>query len=520
MYIVRDSKSKPPKLAPSAILPPRPQEEAPLDQTDFKGAAEPFRQQAKMKLLALRIPEPTPTQVELTALTLAEKDLKINGGTQPQVNLQGFALQTQYLGRMAAAGLGVTGANAPLLAQILSEFDSEKLFTPLAHCGNNHFHQLGHSVGDLYLANQAAGLESYSKEYEIPLAGLYSSNEQASVNDSLKWLEQRIGKPNLRRFLNTITINTFLGETTDREGRSQNTIAGLSDGPNIALERAYLNRPNELRHFLSHEFGHSIDVNLSEGRAQYRTDLGDTPFGTSKDPDDCASPYATLNAREDFADTHAFLMENWSECRGLPQIALHGRGLLGDKMAWVLQNAYGLEVPPKSPRTEETVRMVGQGDSPFGWVNHAGQVMGAKSEYQAGLRDLLKFIDPKTGQVNSEAYLHPANKDLPQRSWLYQRFFTESDSKIARAEPVRVEDTMKDLKKIGQIDSRLRTHKSDAQELKDQKSQIGLSIRRSLERGREPFFLEVKGLLEQTGLDETYPQLGTYLELARGNFTR
>jgi hypothetical protein len=103
----------------------------------------------------------------------------------------------------------------------------------------------------------------------------------------------------------------------------------------VMLSRHELFSGDNLQQRLFHEGGHAFEVRrgmIQDGVA--------TPFG--KGP--TVSEYARLNASEDLAETHRYLLQHWDDIQADPERYLHGNGAVGQKVK-ALVKEYGLDLP-------------------------------------------------------------------------------------------------------------------------------------------------------------------------------
>ena len=283
-----------------------------------------LRLAAREKLRALPS-VPGPSEVEWTAVVLAESALAAPSPT-PVSKEQGW-----LAARAAAAGL-----LTPELAVVLNQVDPKTLMPFVERQGGNRIQMIGRGLATLTNANRAAGLECTSRQ-GFALLGVRTPQEKATLEAALDKTIAKIGLEKLRQVADRFELATALGQL-----KGDSSVVGLAGDRTVALERSLMRDPKLLQIKLEHEIGHLVDQDLAGAGQQWRSHGADTPFGKGES----VSEYAKLNAHEDFAETHAVLLRDWDELKTNPW-----RSVCGEKMAWILQHAYGIE--PGEPPSEE-----------------------------------------------------------------------------------------------------------------------------------------------------------------------
>lgn len=344
-----------------------------------------LRTAAREKLRALPS-VPGPAEIEWTAVVLAESALAAPSKT-PAAQEQGW-----LAARAAAAGI-----LTPELAVILSQVDAKALMPFQELQGENRIRMIGRGLETLTRANRAAGLEDTSK-HGFALLGVRTPQEKATLEAALDKTIARVGLEKLRQVADRFELATALGQLGKRD--EPTNVVGLAGDRTVALERALIADPKLLQIKLDHEIGHLVDQHLAPTGQQWRSHGKDTPFGKGA----TVSEYAGLNAHEDFAETHAVLLRDWEKVQADPLLAVHARGDVGRKMAWILSHAYGIEVGETPAAVAETLRRVDAGESPYGWRDAAGTLHGAREGYLQALSN----EDPWVKEALREGKFGPA----------------------------------------------------------------------------------------------------------------
>lgn len=276
---------------------------------------------AREKLRALPS-VPGPSEVEWTAVVLAESALGAVSAA-PAAKEQGW-----LTARAAAAGI-----LTPELAVVLNQVDEKTLMPFVERQGKNRIQMIGRGLQTLTNANRAAGLECTSRQ-GFALLGVRTPQEKETLEAALDETIAKIGLEKLKAVADRFELATALGQL-----KADSSVVGLAGDRTVALERSLLSDPKLLQIKLDHEIGHLVDQHLASGG--WRSHGADTPFGKGE----TVSEYARLNAHEDFAETHAVLLRDWDELKENPW-----RSVCGEKMAWILEHAYGVEVgePPSA----------------------------------------------------------------------------------------------------------------------------------------------------------------------------
>ncbi|MBT9583948.1 hypothetical protein IV102_11445 [bacterium] len=293
--------------------------------------ADPWRQAAR-----LRLSHPISSEVELTGLALFEKSLL--AAPSELVKADRRAENSLYVGALASlAGLGNAGLS-PAVMHILDDFHCWKQTGRLRTLGE---------CADQVVAARSAGpsvtLDSGLQGYGLPLHGPLSDHQVANVEMALQEIVRKTDSKALH-LVKEIYLRPFLAESVDAHGEAR-LVDGLAHGRGqVGLLNATAQDLNATRTALFHELGHELDHILSGGTTFFRSSQSDSPFGQG----DSVSAYAGTNAAEDFAETHATLIEDWDKIRACPDLFIHGRGQVGQKLAWIWQKGYREPLPHPS----------------------------------------------------------------------------------------------------------------------------------------------------------------------------
>lgn len=311
--------------------------------------AEAFREQARDRVTS---------GVEMTALALFERAV-LEAPTQLLSGSAGLPADPQkalYLSTLLALqGLPSSGLN-PALVQVLDDF---RVWQPQAQPG-----RVG-TLGDFSDQVQAARVVGSpaslaagpvdGKPYHIPLLGSTDPIEVAHIQSALQEMVRKTNSKALH-LVKEIYLRPFLAHFTDPQGQPQ-LVDGLAHNRQvIGILQASARDPQAARRALFHEAGHELDHILSKPGVAYRSSWDDNPFGQGE----CVSEYARTNATEDFAETHQVLIEEWDQIRECPDLFLHARGQIGEKLAWIWQKGYREELPPPSQALLEARRRLGE----------------------------------------------------------------------------------------------------------------------------------------------------------------
>jgi hypothetical protein len=183
-------------------------------------------------------------------------------------------------------------------------------------------------------------------DYSIPVHGFGRADELANVSEALQEIVKKTDSKALH-LVKEIYLRPFLAETLD--GEKPQLVDGLAYGrKRVGLILATTRDRQATRKALFHELGHELDHVLSGGTTLYRSSQEDNPFGKTKQRSDYLSDYATTSPAEDFAECHAELIDTWDHIQDCPDLFIHGRGKVGEKLAWILERGYRFELPPPS----------------------------------------------------------------------------------------------------------------------------------------------------------------------------
>lgn len=293
--------------------------------------ADPWRQAARSLLS-----RPISSEIELTGLALFEKSLL----AAPKELLQGDLLgkNSLYVGALASMlGMGNAGLS-PAVMNILEDFHCWEQTGPLRTLGE---------CRDQVVAARSAGpsvsLDSGLAGHRLPLHGPLSDQQVANVESALQEIVRKTDSKALH-LVKEVYLRPFLAESVDAQGQAQ-MVDGLAHGRGqVGMLNATAQDLDATRTALFHELGHELDHILSGGTSFFRSSQPDNPFGSGES----VSAYAGTNAAEDFAETHAILIEDWDKIRACPDLFIHGRGQVGQKLAWILQKGYREPLPHPS----------------------------------------------------------------------------------------------------------------------------------------------------------------------------
>ena len=328
----------PPAGNPSPRPYPRLQEalEVPPEQ-----AADQYRSAART-LLREQSPAmtfPISSEVEMTALTLFEKSL-LQGPAALAVVPGAKALGPHALySATLAALMGCPGSVSAGVAAVLDQF----------HCwqdrqGSSPLKTLG-EFEDQVVATHAVGPNTplACGEFSVNLCGHLQPNEVSNIHNALQEIVKKTDTKALH-LVKEIYVRPFLAEYHSPDG-SLAAIDGIANGRlKVGLLHSSARDPQACRLALFHELGHELEHILSGRYGPPCSERPDTPFGKTQDPADYVSPYARTAPGEDFAETHAALIMEWDKIMASPQSYLQSRGEIGNKMAWILEHGYRIQV--------------------------------------------------------------------------------------------------------------------------------------------------------------------------------
>lgn len=283
--------------------------------------AREFREQARARLGG-----GLSTEVEMTALALCERAIL----SAPKEAIEGPARSGLYAATLAT--LAGVGGLTQGVAAILEEFRCWQEPSALRTLGD---------CRDQLVAARAVGptqsLPTGFESYSIPLHGAWDEREERNVREALREIVGKTGGKALH-LVKEIYLRPFLAETAQGE-----LVDGLASGRRqVGLLNLTARDPAATRKALFHELGHELDRILSGGITFFRSSQEDNPFGHGAS----ISDYAATNAAEDFAETHAALIEDWDRIRECPELFVHSRGEIGQKLAWIWEKGYRQELAP------------------------------------------------------------------------------------------------------------------------------------------------------------------------------
>lgn len=285
------------------------------------GSAREYREQARARLKG-----GLATEVEVTALALCERAIL----SAPPESIEGPARSGLYAGTLATLA-GVGGLSQGVVA-VLEEFrcwQEPSVLRTLGDCRDQLV--AARAVGPTQAL--ATGFESYS----IPLHGALDPSEEFNVREALRESVRKTGGKVLH-LVKEIYLRPFLAETAQGE-----LVDGLASGRRqVGLLNLTARDLAATRKALFHELGHELDRILSGGITCFRSDQEDNPFGRGSS----ISDYGGTSAAEDFAETHAALIEDWDRIRECPELFVHSRGEIGHKLAWIWEKGYRQELTP------------------------------------------------------------------------------------------------------------------------------------------------------------------------------
>lgn len=375
------------------------------------GPAEPFREQAR-KLLP---DNQTERQVELTALSLFEQSVSAapktitlidspQGGVAPG---QGLAESGLYTAKLAAALGGGPSVLSPALMTVLGDFKADRLWTGTYFPGSNSQYRAIGEFQDQRLANLVTS-QGHETPQGIRMRGILEPLEAAHIEIALNDMERKI--PGSTDSFHTVHVRTVLGESQDpKTGKPIGGVAGLADEEEMGLAREVTRNLDSCKETVYHEAGHELDRKL--GNLSLRED---SPFGKTSEPEDYVSEYARTYPWEDLAETNRVLFSRFDRIQANPDLWLHANGEVGNKLAFLLKEAYGLSVPPPSARFGTALEAVRQGQSPFGWDTGEGSKILAEYDMKRSLKTMLGMWD---GQGEPPFFL-TQGPDAAKYRWL------------------------------------------------------------------------------------------------------
>ncbi len=176
---------------------------------------------------------------------------------------------------------------------------------------------------------------------------------------------------------------------------------GLTRAPGpVGLRREATEHGPTTRWLLFHEVGHQLDRFLSGSTRKFRSHQPDSPFGQSDNPNHYVDQSQVGSPHEDFTDCHACALYNFDQVKKNPDLQIHARGKVGEKMAWSLEQGYGETVPEPGERVLGALGQVDAGTSPFRDRAHFH-------------REVNRYLDsPDLVQADSRAWLENKFRSL------------------------------------------------------------------------------------------------------------
>lgn len=258
---------------------------------------------------------------------------------------RGFVSGLERVGAGAGTGAGlglvaggVAGGGVSALRRS-SDLVDEAAITRRFSEGSNHWNTIG-TYDEMLTVNRALevpqriDLTTGGVSRQVEVIGARSARELAHVREALERMEQ-LGATHA--IPQQIHVRSDLGAITDPAGRSIDGIGGLGGpGTTMIIARGQLKDPLVARSVIFHEAGHNVDTNfgwLATGR-------GGGLFGQG----DSVSHYASKNAREDFAETHRVLIQDWEKITTQPDLFVNNGTDIGRKLGFIADEVYGLRL--------------------------------------------------------------------------------------------------------------------------------------------------------------------------------
>lgn len=341
-----------------------------LDKIAPPGPAETYRRAARTRLRQEGLRHPSPDVVELGALALFERELASRPRHQltqrgaPRLD-PALAAYTSHL----TATLGVSGPLAPALAATLRDFRPELLWRHGAQSrllgSIDQFHQSQLVLGS---ENQSFSLAGRA----VRVTGVTRPDELGHLRAAAEKLQRRL--PAAAALLETIHLRPFLGYAP---GVQVSGLAGTRPGQ-VALENLVARDSQKAEDTLYHELGHLLDR---------QKELSSRPGSPFLDPGATVSSYARTSPAEDLAETHKVLLQSLDMIRSCPDL-VHACGLVGEKLAFLLDRGYQQPLPPPTALLAELQQ------GPFGWETPQGK-LGAAADLAHCALELLRHGAPQ-----------------------------------------------------------------------------------------------------------------------------
>jgi len=358
---LRPHSQAPPKTSglPGACQEAWPDPVQPRDSLEKGRPADSYRQAARQ---LLQSPSVSSREIEITGLSLFERELLSKGPGQTEK----LASHSLHGGALAALLGTPAGALTPALQKVLDDF---QVFHQPRRTGE--LRTLGDFDSQIAAARAVGpstpldcGLPIGDKAYSIPLHGFSQPQEVANLQAAFQEITSKTGTKALH-LVKEIYLRPFLAESVDTQGNAQ-IVDGLAHGrQTVGIIHATARDAQNLRHTFFHELGHELDHILSGGTTFFRSSQADNPFGKSQVRADYLSDYAMTSPAEDFAECHAQLIQEWDLIREQPDLFVHSRGKIGEKLAWILVKGYRESLPPPSPGWNVLQSAVQAGDAPI-----------------------------------------------------------------------------------------------------------------------------------------------------------
>jgi hypothetical protein len=199
-------------------------------------------------------------------------------------------------------------------------------------------HKIGASSHDAITVNRAlepdpptvkVDVDGTTKEFKI--YGSRGPEDVKAAREAIEEWTQRGGAENVHKAFDEVHLRD--GLTTD------NNVGGLARTGSTAdrtilIDRTPMNKgdADRLKYVIWHEGGHKVD-----GANDMQSGGFTKPWGKGER----VSTYAGVNAREDFAETHAHLIRDWDKVMADKGKYLDPNTDIGKKYRSILTNAYG-----------------------------------------------------------------------------------------------------------------------------------------------------------------------------------
>lgn len=304
---------------------------------------------------------PSPGSVEMVALGLWEAEVwkdpraalsQVGSSAVPELSKRAQAYARDLSGALGASLGSAPSSLAPALLSALSEvrwelFAHQSGVEVLGTCADHH---------RVNLATTPTGLA----DCHLKVTGVQDPRQLANVCSAVAELSSKTSTKAMT-VVRSVDLRSSLGTFSD-----QAPVLGLSgNGRGVSLLSSVAFDLAATRGVLFHEVGHQVDKALAHPGQSFRSTEADTPFGKTTHPEDYPSPQVVGQAAEDFADSHAQLILDWNAIEANPDLLIHARGKVGEKLAWIRDKAYRQPVPPPSERYQAIERQVLAQATPF-----------------------------------------------------------------------------------------------------------------------------------------------------------